>query len=38
MKKLVLAMFTSIDGYIEGPNGDIVPPPWSAEVGPSFLR
>jgi dihydrofolate reductase len=32
MKKLILAMFTSIDGYIEGPNGEFVPPPWSAEV------
>jgi hypothetical protein len=21
------------DGYIEGPNGEFVPPPWSAEVG-----
>jgi dihydrofolate reductase len=33
MKKLVLAMFTSIDGYIAGQNGEFVPPPWSAEVG-----
>jgi hypothetical protein len=33
MKKLILAMFTSVDGYIEGPNGEFVPPPWSAEVG-----
>jgi dihydrofolate reductase len=33
MAKLVLAMFTSLDGYIAGPNGAFVPPPWSAEVG-----
>lgn len=32
MKKLVLAMFTSIDGCIEGPNGEFITPPWSAEV------
>lgn len=37
MKKLVLAMFTSIDGYIEGPNGELVPPPWSAEVGQAWV-
>ena len=33
MKNLVLAMFLSLDGYIEGPNGEFVPPPWSDEVG-----
>jgi dihydrofolate reductase len=32
MSKLVLAMFMSLDGYIEGPDGKIVPPPWSNEV------
>ena len=32
MSNLVLAMFVSLDGYIEGPHGKIVPPPWSAEV------
>ncbi|MGH7120389.1 MAG: dihydrofolate reductase family protein [Acetobacteraceae bacterium] len=32
MAKLVLAMFTSLDGYIEGPAG-FAPPPWSAQVG-----
>jgi dihydrofolate reductase len=31
MGKLVLSMFTSLDGYIEGPDG-FVPPPWSTEV------
>jgi dihydrofolate reductase len=36
MKKLILAMFTSVDGYIEGPNGEFVPPPWSAEVGQAW--
>jgi dihydrofolate reductase len=32
MAKLVLAMFITLDGYIEGPNGEFVPPPWSADV------
>lgn len=31
MAKLVLSMFTSLDGYTEGPNG-FEPPPWSADV------
>jgi dihydrofolate reductase len=31
-KRLVLAMFISLDGYIEGPNSEFVPPPWSAEA------
>jgi dihydrofolate reductase len=32
MKNLVLAIFLSLDGYIEGPGGEFVAPPWSAEV------
>ena len=32
MTKLVLSMFTSLDGYIEGPGGEFVPPPWSDDV------
>lgn len=31
MAKLVLAMFVSLDGYIEAPGGEFVPPAWSAE-------
>lgn len=31
MAKLILAMFTSLDGYIEGPNG-FVPPAWSGDL------
>lgn len=31
MKKLVLAMFTSLDGFIEGRDG-FEPPPWSDQV------
>lgn len=31
MAKLVLAMFTSLDGYIEGPDG-FVPPAWSDDL------
>jgi dihydrofolate reductase len=36
MAKLVLAMFMSLDGYVAGPNGEFVPPPWSAEVGQAW--
>lgn len=31
-RKLVLSMFTSLDGYIEGPGGEFVPPAWSDDV------
>jgi len=33
MAKLVLSMFTSLDGYIEGPGGEFVPPDWSDDLG-----
>ncbi len=36
MAKLVLAMFMSLDGYVAGPNGEFVPPPWSTEVGEAW--
>lgn len=32
MRKLILSMFMSLDGYIEGPDG-FVAPAWSDEVG-----
>src|SRR5262245_17620866 len=32
MRKLVLAMFMSLDGYMAGPKGEFIPPPWSGEV------
>lgn len=32
MGKLVLSMFTSLDGYIEGPGGTFVPPEWSDDL------
>ena len=32
MRKLILAMFISLDGYIEGPNGEMVPPAWSDDL------
>ncbi len=38
MAKLVLAMFMSLDGYVAGPNGEFVPPPWSAEVGEAWAE
>lgn len=37
MAKLVLAMFISLDGYVAGPNGEFVPPPWSAEVAKAWV-
>jgi dihydrofolate reductase len=30
--KLVLSMFTSLDGYIEKPRGEFVPPAWSDDL------
>jgi dihydrofolate reductase len=33
MAKVVLAMFISLDGCIEGPGGEFVAPAWSDEVG-----
>lgn len=32
MRKLILAMFVSADGYIEGPNGELAPPAWSDDL------
>lgn len=32
MGKLTLAMFVTLDGYIEGPNGTFQPPPYSADL------
>ncbi|WP_162630029.1 dihydrofolate reductase family protein [Azospirillum ramasamyi] len=32
MAKLVLSMFVSVDGYIEGANGEFVPPVWSDDL------
>lgn len=32
MRKLVLAMFTSLDGYIAGPNDAFIPPQWSGDL------
>lgn len=32
MAKLVLSMFISLDGYIEGPNGEFVGPAWSDDL------
>jgi dihydrofolate reductase len=33
MAKVVLAMFVSLDGCIEGPGGEFIAPAWSDEVG-----
>jgi dihydrofolate reductase len=32
MAKLVLAMFTSLDGYTDRPGGQFVPPAWSGDL------
>ncbi len=32
MRKLVLSMVVSLDGYIEGPGGEFIPPDWSADL------
>jgi dihydrofolate reductase len=32
MRKVVLAMMISVDGYIEGPNKEFVPPDWSNDL------
>jgi dihydrofolate reductase len=32
MRKLVLSMFMSLDGYIAGPNGEFIPPEWSDDL------
>lgn len=32
MRKLILSMFMSLDGHIEGPNGEFVGPDWSDDM------
>ena len=32
MSKVILAMFMSLDGFIEGPDGEFVPPDWSGDL------
>lgn len=32
MRKLVLSMVVSVDGYIEGPAGEFIAPDWSADL------
>ena len=32
MRKLVLSMFMSVDGYIAGPGGEFIGPQWSADM------
>jgi dihydrofolate reductase len=33
MPKVVLSVFTSLDGFYAGPNGEFIPPAWSADMG-----
>ena len=32
MRKLVLSMVVSVDGYINGVGGEFIPPQWSADL------
>jgi len=32
MRNVVLAMFATLDGFVAGPKGELVPPPWSDEA------
>jgi hypothetical protein len=32
MRKVALAMFISLDGFIEGPNQELVAPAYSADL------
>lgn len=32
MRKVVLSMMISLDGFIEAPNGEFVPPAWSEDL------
>jgi len=32
MRKLVLSMFLSVDGFIDGPGGEFIGPDWSADL------
>jgi dihydrofolate reductase len=32
MRKTILSMFISLDGYITGPKGEFVPPQWSDDL------
>jgi dihydrofolate reductase len=32
VRKLVLSMFVSLDGYIAGPNGEFIGPQWSGDL------
>lgn len=32
MRQLVLSMFVSVDGFIEGPAGEFIGPTWSADL------
>jgi dihydrofolate reductase len=36
--KLVLAMFLSLDGYVEDRDGKLAPPPWSADAAEHWSR
>src|SRR5580698_8373865 len=38
MANLVLAMFVSLDGYMEGPGGNLINPPWSGAVVQEWVK
>jgi len=37
MRKLVLTMFISLDGFINGPGGELIPPPFSADLAGKWI-
>ncbi len=38
MRKVALAMFISLDGFIEGPNRELVPPAYSADLDRYWIK
>ena len=38
MRKAILSMFISLDGYITGPKGEFVPPQWSDDLEGAVAR
>ena len=38
MRKVALAMFISLDGFIEGPNQELVPPAYSADLDRYWIK
>jgi dihydrofolate reductase len=37
MRKVILSMFMSLDGFIEAPNHELVPPDWTDDLIPYWI-